>query len=119
MTPREYIEKKNSIIEKYTGIVLVPEDQIIDLPVEQVGKLSIHNGDEPACPYCIVYGAGTCKDCPMHEAGNGCTDGSHSTYRKVLDTCDEYVDGLAEFDAPWYDELDELIEEYNNELESI
>ena len=81
MTTKEYIEKKNELVFKMTGLTLVPEDQIVDTKyidkfaaVEYLSKFN--------CPYCLAYLNKDCKDCPMFEAGKHCLS-MDSTYSKV------------------------------------
>jgi len=77
MKVSEYIRRKNDIIEKTTGLVLVPDDQIIDL---EPMPLDVYEDGE-ACPYCIAFE--DCKGCPMKLAGNCCNGIEESTYRQV------------------------------------
>ena len=111
MTATDYIKEKNKIIEKYTGITLVPEDQIEE--VDQ-GPLSMAS-DMNACPYCLLW-FGTpnhCNGCPMFKAGNCCSD-DDSTYHQVTDAlCPDGIVGNKEIKG----ELSLLIERYNEELE--
>jgi hypothetical protein len=109
MTTKEYIIAKNKLIKKHTGLTLVPEDQIIDLPFK---KLYIYT-DESACPYCIHF---ECHDCPMHKANNSC--GSITgTYWTVTDYAEDFLGCLGEVlvdtEAPWHEELKQLIKDYN------
>lgn len=89
MTLREYYNKKNDITAKYTGIRIVPENQIVDMEFKQ--KLGYNASD--SCPYCVLYQKlcektyeTSCEGCPMDKAGNRCKDfmGSNtwSNYQK-------------------------------------
>jgi len=97
MTNIEYMTEKNEIVFTYTGIVLIPKDQMVDLPitVDMVDSMrkylanvnikweSILNGNN--CTYCKEYYnryTNSCDGCPMHEAGNTC-DKDNSTFYKV------------------------------------
>ncbi|MCK5017351.1 MAG: hypothetical protein KAS32_09820 [Candidatus Peribacteraceae bacterium] len=105
----DYIKRKNAIIFKHTDMVLVPEDQIEEC--EQ--KLLSMEKDMMACPYCVVYfdyNTGECGGCPMARVGNDCEEGS--TYRNI----DDKYDSLVLDTQPWYEELRDLIDEYNSEL---
>ena len=105
MTIREYIERKNALTLEQTGIVLVPEDQIIDMePME----LSFTNRDAMACPYCTKWVASQndCDGCPMQEAGNECAGAVGNTY-------DQIVESLGNSLINSLEGLEELIEEYN------
>ena len=83
MTIVEYIKRKNQIIFDETGLVLVPEDQIVE--VELFNQLSI-DSDATACPYCQIYMKVCCYGCPMAIAGNRCGDrfNDSSMYPKVI-----------------------------------
>lgn len=112
MTVIEYIRAKNELLHKHTGVTLVPEDQIQDCPVK---RLSIAT-DATACPYCMAYDEhlnDNCAKCPMQLAGNGCSEchnenSTNSTYNILAkDTA------ITACDEPWYDELADLINEFN------
>jgi hypothetical protein len=78
MTVREYINQKNSILLKISGVQLVPDDQIIDVPPMWL----YISGDAGICPYCVAY-KDICEHCIMHLSGNRCNSGDN-TYSKVL-----------------------------------
>ena len=83
MTELEYMKEKNAILFEYTGKILVPKSQLVDVKISK--PLSYEN-DSKACPYCHLYGV-TCLDCPMHKAGNSCEDYDNEgrTYKIVSD----------------------------------
>ena len=104
MTIREYIERKNALTFKQTGIILVPDDQIIDM---EPMRLNFKNRDSGACPYCIewINSPNNCDGCPMKEAGNECAVEG--------DTYDQIVESLGDSLIYGLEGLEELIEEYN------
>lgn len=112
MTVVDYIEKKNAILEKHTGLILVPKGQIQE--VEFSGELSLFV-DMGACPYCSTFygkdGIETCKDCPMYKANNTCFDGE-STYSIMSDASVEGT--IVHEDNAWYGELVDLVKEFND-----
>ncbi len=80
MSVKKFIKKKNKLVKKATGITLVPEDQIEEMPAVQ---LYISISDASLCPYCAVYAEQMmCEGCPMLKAGNACGD-PNSTYTQV------------------------------------
>lgn len=90
MTIVEYIKRKNKILKEITGIILVPESQIKEIPAI---KLDIDRYDDSGiCPYCLVYldhskeyELEPCKGCPMKEQGNDCLNKElQSTYRQII-----------------------------------
>ena len=105
MTIREYIERKNALTLEQTGIVLVPDDQIIDM---EPMRLSFKNRDAGACPYCIKWIGfpNDCKGCPMQLAGNECGGPIDNTYDQIVEVLGNPLIGSLEG-------LEELIEEYN------
>ncbi len=116
MTVREYIERKNELIKKYTGMILVPEDQIIDMELPKDETLSI-NDDRSACPYCFFYfDYYDCSECPMSKAGNCCLN-KGSTYQNITRDVERNIKprSITDKGASWYEELCELIEQFNEE----
>ena len=105
MTVREYIKVKNSILEKATGITLVPEDQIIDL--EPMPLSLDHDGD--ACPYCLHFE--NCEKCPMKLAHNKCLSSISNTYKEITDQLP--TKEIVYKGNSFYQELKYLIEIYN------
>ena len=87
MTVKEYVIKKNKILEDISGIVLVPENQITD--PDETPELGADDGDESICPYCIIYGnpyfdtkTNICMRCPMEQDNNACSK-DNSTYQSI------------------------------------
>ena len=111
----DYIKHKNRIIYRATGLILVPEDQIIDIPTEKVGELSMMS-DFYACPYCMVFYVDDedCSSCPMSLADNKCGISTGNTYDQVIKVIKS---GIVNKRSKVYDELYELIEWYNAELD--
>ena len=110
MTAREYIERKNALIKKYTGLILVPESQIIDIQSKE--PLNTES-DKYICPYCIEWlGLGKdCKGCPMEQADNKCLNDA-STYAQLI----KAHGAITGYRHPWSQELEELVDQYNDEL---
>ena len=68
MTVVEFLRKKNEIIKKHTGLILVPEAQIVE-----VAKVPLSmNEDINACPYCKIWFSEDCIGCPMAANNNDC-----------------------------------------------
>lgn len=118
MSVVEFIHTKNKIIFKKTGIVLVPEDQIIGCEANKLDITKAHNG----CPYCIVFasnGPFDCgEECPMAKAGNKCGVSEGNSYGEV----DNWVNANTDFDnlSTWYETLPEMVElyeEYNSQFD--
>lgn len=113
MTVTDYITRKNEIIEKHTGIVLVPADQVENIEIGST-RLSMQ-ADPEACPYCAKFYVHDynerCAGCPMHNAYNSCFKAG-STYTQITD---KYSAIVAEVN-PWFDELAQLVKEYNDDL---
>ena len=88
MTTLEYMERKNKIVFDFTGIVLIPKDQLEDVKemygiklVRQRTRSVITDAD--ICPYCIAYDK--CINCPMSLANNKCgNDYANNTYHEVM-----------------------------------
>ena len=80
MTPVEYMHKKNALVKDYTGLILIPEDQIIEVEPRQ-----LYEDDDEICPYCAVFSVYACENCPMKEAGNECVIDSGNTYDRVAE----------------------------------
>jgi len=90
-----------------TGLVLVPEDQIHDLPIPP--RLGFEDADAGVCPYCVYYydeeyeqdgfeDDGICTECPMAKAGNWCNKTyedpeNMSTYQRVNNAVIQDRDG--------------------------
>ncbi len=81
MKTKTFIKKKNKIIKKATGLILVPKDQIKNTPKKPLSlTYGTHNLDAELCPYCMAfYNSCTTEDgekCPMLKAGNDCHENS-------------------------------------------
>ena len=117
MKVTKFIKRKNKIIYNLTGIILVPEDQIVEVPKH---KLNIAGG-EGSCPYCLVYIDDIdCEDCPMAKANNECTRTENNTWDQLI----EWVEDNTEFSSPsdWYQSIPEMVKlykKYNKQFESI
>jgi hypothetical protein len=113
---REYIEEKNRIVKEATGLVLVPEDQIVDIPVSAVGEMSVI-GDMSCCPYCQVYSC--CQECPMGVVGNYCErSNENSTYLHVVRALPLPKGSVRTLTRCLRKELGELVDRYNSELDA-
>ena len=120
MTVVEYIRRKNDILKRATGLVLVPEDQIKEVKTHELTPLKYlgaHN-----CPYCKEYlipNSG-CTGCPMYESSNPClsTDviemGVYSTYIE----CEGAFKKVIIKNPKYGEELYNLTLEFNKELEA-
>ena len=115
MTVTEFLIKKNKIIKHYTGLTLVPEEQIEECKQYPL----IIDSNAGICPYCLAYykKEHTCRNCPMAKQHNKCDD-EKSTYQDVIDFCFEhYVTlRLTAKQTPFYNELKSLVKKYNKEL---
>jgi len=82
MTSLEYMQKKNKLVEKVTGKILVPDDQLINVPYSEhfIPRDSLKGSN---CPYCNIYYNDNikCSKCPMYK-DNYCID-VDSTYYKA------------------------------------
>jgi len=118
MTDVEYMVEKNAILYKHTKIILVPENQIKEIPDSDKThqKFLTILSDLDACPYCLYYKYEQCSKCPMALAGNICGPGN-STYSHILNYINPYHSkSIVNTVNPWYDELYDLIRKYNREL---
>ena len=105
MSVVEFIKRKNELIKKHTGMVLVPEDQIEECEKRYLSTFD----DEKACPYCQVYSDFyNCTGCPMSKADNCCMGNGNSTYLKIV-----RPHGSIVRNPDWHNELYLLTEEYN------
>lgn len=101
MTPLEYLIRKNIAVTEHIGRTLVPEKQLVNIPltkrmVEQMEVyLELAERYTPLgqfyplvdenCPYCAYFASSDnldCGDCPMSEAGNECSN-INSTFETV------------------------------------
>lgn len=107
----EYLTRKNALALKYFGVIIVPEDQIVEV---EKHKLSAEWNTE-ACPYCLVYlceNSDGCKACPMTLAGNRCSD-RNSSWNKFTNGRDEVQANSQDTVDQYYKELAQLIDEFN------
>ena len=129
MTVLEYINKKNTIVEEYTGYILIPDNQKVDLPItpkmvsdmvaylEVTSEIPITVGENPLvyanCPYCAEYNTfdTDCGNCPMELAGNNCNSSEDSTFLSVInivrELSQENITGLS-------DNLRDLAKEFSD-----
>ena len=110
MTLIEYMKRKNEIVLAKTGVILIPEEQMVELEFNE--KLRPEEGDGESCPYCVLFVAKKCIGCPMHEANNNCIQEEDSTYNQVMES-------LHREDKELYriDEIVELARQWNAELD--
>lgn len=114
MSVTEFLNRKNYLIFRYSGVFLVPPDQIEEVPKRWLDMRS----DATACPYCRVHATRdmfSCHGCAMYKESNRCSNRGDNSYAKVLETLRPSI-GLGiitDIEAPWYDELKALIDEYN------
>ncbi len=80
MTTLEYLKKKNEIVFGVTDEILIPEDQLMEVPY--------HKNFKPSrllascnCPYCLA--SNSCAECPMGKAGNECITDDDNSYGRV------------------------------------
>ena len=113
MSITQYLKRKNDLIYEQTGIILTPDDQIVEVEKRILGISS----DMDACPYCVAfYVSGAleedkCTGCPMQEAGNGCLTTDDSTYEKI--TSKLSLEGNSASLTKGIEGLHELIIEFN------
>lgn len=115
MTLIEFFSRKNEIVHKETGLTLIPQDQIIDINPQKIGRLHITN-DSGCSPYCIfnvIYDDGfeDCSQCPLEQAGNGCGD-KNSSYQRVFHHLIMQGRRIHELSA-----IQDLIEQWNHDLD--
>ena len=130
MTTIEFLTKKNEIVERVTGKVLDPDDQMEEVPFKELDTLigayladntmSLHAG---ICPYCETHREPVdtykhtrinCDNCIMDKAGNGCMSAKEIS---TWEDCHELWDELAtRKDAT---DLISLVEQYNKEGEEV
>ena len=119
MSVVEFLKRKNEIVKAVTGVILVPEDQIMDIPEDERTPLDLNDdlseydflGTE-YCPYCALYFDNDCEGCPMYEAGNRCIEGIYNTWTKANDI---WMEKSTEKD---WKKLRDLVAEYNKQFEN-
>ena len=115
MTDTAFLKKKNKIVKRVTGDVLIPDDQIVETGMEQVelvfGESYLKILGSDICPYCIYYYKDEegCSNCPISLAGNKC-DNKGSSWRKAKS---KWAEKATTADIQ---ELRELCEQYNEEI---
>ena len=116
MTDTEFFTRKNKIVKRVTGGVLIPDEQIVETGIKQVELGAEFDLDlivlgDGICPYCIYFHTDNegCGDCPMSVAGNKC-DNKGSSWRKAKS---KWAEKATKEDIQ---ELRELCEQYNKEL---
>ena len=120
MSVTEFLRRKNEIIKAVTGVILVPEDQIVDIP-ENKRPLPTQNKkysspeyrflESDFCPYCTLYLDNKCNGCPMNEAGNRCSPDNDNTWSVVNNL---WI--VKSIEEDWK-KLRDLIVEYNKQFE--
>ena len=121
MSVVEFMKRKNEIVKAVTGVILVPEDQIVDIPEDKRVLLAqkkkydlfeYHFLNADYCPYCALYINNECKGCPMYEAGNRCDQGKYNTWTKANKIWTEISTK-----KDWK-KLRDLVAEYNKQFEN-
>jgi hypothetical protein len=131
MKVKEFLVQKNAIVEKVTGKILIPEDQIENVPFKKLnlcdtegvdGELSIQLNAQ-ICPYCEAYretfpSYGTvnrlnCEPCIMNKKGNKCIGSEETKNTSTWEDCTDLWDELATEEDMIA--LMELVEKYNKE----
>ena len=122
MTSKQFLIEKNKIVFDVTGLVLIPDDQIIEHPFVRLLELEL---DEMGlttqiCTYCMTYldnknddGSDDyepCEECPMFEAENYCSsDDYDSTWFLASVSWDEKAT------ISDHQKLQDLVIKYNKE----
>ena len=112
MTVIDYITKKNAILKAHTGMVLVPEELIVEVRATRL--TTGDDVDSNACPYCNIHDDFDCKGCPMDSAGNNCNI-PDSTWQNFV----EAKGFITANYQPWAKELADLVDEFNSELDAV
>jgi hypothetical protein len=111
MTSKQYLEAKNEIVKRVTGVTLIPEDQIIEHKFVELFPVYPKELYGEICTYCQTYDVKEtyCEECPMSTAGNICEDNTDSTWHKANL---EWIKLATEYDK---EELENLAVQYNDE----
>ena len=115
MTSKQYLKRKNKIVERVTGFTLVPKKQIKKHPFAELDTLDSYISrpgeilTADICTYCVLYLRNNCKDCPMHKAGNDCQDIDRSTWKLANRV---WIEKAQKTD---WQELEDLANQYNDE----
>ena len=107
MTTSEYIRSKNQIALDLVGVIITPENQIVDI---EFHELEPTIGDY-SCPYCQKYqatGRRSCRGCPMSEAGNECGISKDSTWYIFMTAIHK-----KDLEAAFKEAITPLVKEYN------
>ena len=89
MTALEYLKAKNDLVERVTGYILIPEDQLEEHKPDMTKFEPRLVLSELNCTYCTLYYDEYCNRCPMKEASNGCIDYLGTSYSKTRYTWEE------------------------------
>ena len=111
MTVTEFMQKKNEILRDITGLTLVPEEQIVEVPKTMLNTDSTDIGNGDICPYCRIFM--NCNGCPMDIAGNNCDISDNSTYEAVATEYNSLRGTYSFYEEPM---IKVLVEQYNKEL---
>jgi len=135
VTVEEYYKKKNAILEKYIGIKLVPNNQMVDIPVTRrvvtemkkfvnfMSRRQHRMYTEKVlrasnCPYCALYSTEQtffgCGECVMKAKGNHCKELGNSYGR-----CMSAIRSLVMGQKPLADELLELAKEFVKAIKHV
>jgi len=119
MSVVEFMKRKNEIVKAVTGVILVPEDQIIDIPEDKRKPLDLDDDlseydflGTGYCPYCALYFDDGCEGCPMFEADNDCNQDNNGTWAKANKIWTEISTK-----KDWK-KLRDLVTEYNKQFEN-
>lgn len=117
MTTKEFLIKKNEIVKKVTGVVLTPENQIVDEPKVKLDDDYFEYLISSTCPYCMNRKNGEfcpcdCDTCPMYLAGNYCLN-ENSTWLKANKIWRQKATNKNKY------EFKLLVLEYNKDIEGL
>lgn len=114
LSTKQFIKKKNKLVKKVTGKILVPKNQIVNEPkTTHLTAYSTYSTylDSSNCPYCAErtqpYTYTDCSTCPMALAGNICSNNPDSTWIRAAT---KWADKSTEKD---HKKLIKLIKRYN------
>lgn len=107
MTAKQYMKRKNNILEDMSGVVLVPKEQIVKTSFILMNPIGTNAN---ICPYCLIYN--DCIDCPMENEDNNCGE-DHSSYNKTMDELRTRTKYKSIHEVP---EIIDLVKQYNAEL---
>jgi len=75
MTALEYMIKKNELVKRVTGKILIPREQLEEVPYSSEFEPSIEIRSYN-CPYCNLFYNNRCCKCPMYKDNYCLTDDS-------------------------------------------